>query len=68
VALAFSSSVVLGLGGALKYMVDVGITKGDVHLLDKSFVIFLILTLLLALATYARYYLVSWVGKRWSPI
>lgn len=63
-ALMFSSSVVLGLGGALKYLIDDGIGKNDVHLLDRSFMVFIALTLALAGATYARYYLVSWIGEK----
>src|ERR1700678_3321178 len=64
VALAVSSSIVLGLGSALKYLIDDGIDKNDVTLLDRSFVIFIGLTVLLAVATYSRYYLVSWVGEK----
>jgi ATP-binding cassette subfamily B protein len=64
VALVFTSSVVLGLGGAIKYLIDDGINKNDVHLLDRSFLIFIFLTFALAIATYARYYLVSWVGEK----
>src|SRR5262249_49737588 len=41
-----------------------GIDKNDVRLLDRSFAIFIALTVLLSLATYARYYLVSWVGEK----
>ncbi len=63
VALVFTSSAVLGMGGALRYLIDEGITKGDVHLLNQSFVILLGVTLLLALATYVRYYLMSWIGE-----
>src|SRR5690242_13598981 len=64
IALAISSSIVLGLGSALRYLIDEGIDKNNVHLLDRSFEIFMGLTLLLALATYSRYYLVSWVGEK----
>jgi ATP-binding cassette subfamily B protein len=64
VALAISSSVVLCLGRALKYLIDDGIDKNDVRLLDRSFIIFMGLTFLLAGATYTRYYLVSWVGEK----
>ncbi len=64
IALAFSSSVVLALGGALRYLIDDGINKRDTHLLDRSFAIFIALTFLLAAATYARYYLVSWIGEK----
>jgi ATP-binding cassette, subfamily B, bacterial len=64
VALLFTSSTVLALGSALKYLIDQGISKGDTTLLDRSFLWFLGLTFLLAVATYARYYFVSWVGEK----
>jgi ATP-binding cassette subfamily B protein len=64
IALAFTSGAVLGLGNALKYMVDQGIGKDDVHLLDRAFLMFTGVVFLLAIATYARYYLVSWIGEK----
>jgi ATP-binding cassette subfamily B protein len=64
VALATSSAIVLGLGSALRYLIDEGIDKNDLTLLDRSFTIFIGLTFLLSLATYSRYYLVSWVGEK----
>lgn len=63
IALFFTSTAVLGMGGALKYLIDEGIAKGDMHLLNQSFIILIAVVLLLALATYTRYYLVSWVGE-----
>jgi len=36
ISLAVSSSIVLGLGNALKYLIDDGIEKYDVRLLDRS--------------------------------
>ena len=64
VALVFTSSMVLGMGAAMKYLIDEGISKKDSHLLDQSFVIFITLTVALAIATYTRYYLVSYVGEK----
>jgi ATP-binding cassette subfamily B protein len=64
VVLVFASSAVLGLGAALRYMVDEGIAKGDPHLLDRAYYQLLGVTVLLAGATYARFYLVTWVGER----
>jgi ATP-binding cassette subfamily B protein len=64
VALVFTSSSVLGMGAGLRYLVDEGIGKGDTQLLDKAFVILIGVTLLLSVASYLRFYLVSWVGER----
>jgi len=64
IALLFTSSSVLGMGGGLRYLVDQGLSKGDVHMLDRAFWILLGVTLLLAVASYARFYLVSYIGER----
>jgi len=64
VAMVFTSASVLGLGAALRFMVDEGLGKGNAHLLDLGFLALCAVTLLLALATYTRYFLVSWLGER----
>ncbi|MEI7669395.1 MAG: ABC transporter transmembrane domain-containing protein [Pseudomonadota bacterium] len=64
IAIIFTSSVVLGLGGAIKYLIDKGINQKDTSLLDQAYFIFMALTAALAIATYIRYYLVSWVGEK----
>lgn len=64
VALVFTSSGVLGIGTALRYLVDEGIAKGDPQLLGKGYLILLGVVVLLAAATYTRYLLVSWIGER----
>jgi ATP-binding cassette subfamily B protein len=64
IALLITSSGVLGIGAALRYLVDEGIAKGDPKLLGTGYVILLGVVLVLAGATYARYLLVSSVGER----
>ncbi|MFO0388734.1 MAG: ABC transporter transmembrane domain-containing protein [Alphaproteobacteria bacterium] len=64
VALVFTSSAVLAMGGGLRYLVDEGLGKGNTHLLDNAFMILLGVTLLLAVASYVRFFLVSWIGER----
>ena len=64
ISLLFTSSAVLSLGAGFRFLVDEGIAKGDLQLLDDAFIILVGVTLLLALATYGRYYFVSWVGER----
>jgi ATP-binding cassette subfamily B protein len=63
-ALLFASSAVLGMGAGLRYLVDNGLSKGDVGLLNQAFFILLGVTVLLAGASYARFFLVSWLGER----
>jgi len=64
VALTFASSAVLGMGAGLRYLVDNGLSKGDVNLLNNAFFILLVVTAMLACASYARFYLVSWLGEK----
>src|SRR4051812_40702067 len=64
VALIFTSSAVLGMGSGLRYLIDEGISKGNSQLLDHAFWILAAVTLLLAAASYARFYFVSWIGEK----
>ncbi|MCE2926643.1 MAG: ATP-binding cassette domain-containing protein [Rickettsiales bacterium] len=64
IAVLFTSSAVLGLGWGLKYLVDEGLSKGNSGLLDRAFLLLIGVTLLLAVASYIRFYLVSWIGER----
>lgn len=63
-ALGFSSGAVLGLGQAIRYLVDEGLSKGNPQLLNQAFLFFMGVTALLAVATFARFYLFTWVGER----
>jgi ATP-binding cassette subfamily B protein len=64
VALMFTSAAMLGMGGALRYLVDYGIAQGDPHLLDRGFMMLLGVVGMLAAASYARFYLVSSLGEK----
>jgi ATP-binding cassette subfamily B protein len=63
-ALILSSLMVLLLGQGLRHIVDEGLRAGDASLLDGAVGGFVIVVGLLAAATGARYYLVSWIGER----
>ena len=63
-ALIFTSSAVLGMGGGLRFLVDEGISKRNAHLIDIAFMALVAVTVLLAIASYSRFYLVSWLGER----
>ncbi len=62
--LLVSSATVLVLGQGLRYLVDQGLTTADTALLDRAVLILLATVLVLAVSTYFRFYLVSWIGER----
>ena len=64
ITMCFTSVAVLGMGQGLKHLIDEGLSKGDTRLLDQSFMILVGVTLLLAAASYSRFYLVTWIGER----
>src|SRR5689334_21539452 len=64
VALTVGALTVLGLGQGLRGLIDSGFGTGNTALLEQAVVLMLGVTALLAVATYARYSLVSWVGER----
>lgn len=64
ITMLFTSGAVLAMGGGLRYLIDEGFSKGDAQLLNQSFLILFGVILLLAMATYARFYLVTWIGER----
>ena len=64
VALLVAATTVLALGQGLRFLVDEGFSGGSTALLDQAFVILLGVVTLLAVATYARFYLVSWIGEK----
>src|SRR5262249_1974300 len=63
-ALLITASTVLALGSFMRYLVDRGFGLGDPQILDRTVLALFIVTVVLALATYARFYLVTWVGER----
>lgn len=64
IALIITSSAVLGMGKGMAYLVDEGFAGNNPALLDQALIVLLIVTAVLAVATYARFYLVTYVGER----
>ena len=64
VALTVAAGTVLGLGQGVRILVDKGFSAGNTDLLDNAVVLMIGVTTLLAVATYSRYSLVSWLGER----
>ena len=63
-ALLFTSGAVLAIGKALQYLIDAGIAAGNTDLLDSYYWRMLVVVVVLAGATYARYYFISRVGEQ----
>ncbi|MBC8451937.1 MAG: ABC transporter, partial [Rhodospirillaceae bacterium] len=64
VALVVAASTVLALGQGLRFMVDRGFGDGGGGVLDFALGVLLAVVVVLAMATYARFYIVSWIGER----
>jgi ATP-binding cassette subfamily B protein len=63
-ALLVAASCVLALGQGLRYVIDAGFGTRDPHLLNLALAAVVGVAVLLACATYARFYLMMSVGER----
>ncbi len=63
-ALLFTAAITLSLGQGLRLLVDQGFATRSPELLNQSVGFFAVLVLALAVGTFARFYLVSWIGER----
>ncbi|MDZ4737380.1 MAG: ABC transporter transmembrane domain-containing protein [Rhodospirillaceae bacterium] len=63
-ALTIAAVTVLALGQGLRDLVDHGFAAGNPRELDRAVIVLFGVTVLLAVSTFARYYLVTWVGER----
>lgn len=64
VALIFTAGVTLSLGQGLRILVDKGLATSSPEMLAQSIGLFFVLVLALAVGSFARFYLVSWIGER----
>ena len=63
-ALIFTAGVTLGLGQGLRILVDQGLATQSPAMLSQSIGLFFVLVIALAFGSFARFYLVSWIGER----
>jgi ATP-binding cassette subfamily B protein len=63
-ALVVTAGITLSMGQGIKLMVDQGFVTRSPHLLNQSIALFMVLVVGLAVGTFARFYLVSWIGER----
>lgn len=64
IALVIAAVATLGIGQAMRLMVDYGFDRGNADFLDRYFLIMLFVIAALAASSFARHYLVSWLGER----
>jgi ATP-binding cassette, subfamily B, bacterial len=64
IALVIAASSMLGVGQALRLVIDKGFSQGDPAWLDKALLVMFGVIALLAAATWLRFYNVSWLGER----
>jgi ATP-binding cassette subfamily B protein len=64
IALIAAAGSFLVIGQGLKRVIDLGFARGDAAALNHALIALLGVIILLACATYVRFYLVSWLGER----
>ena len=63
-ALIVTAGITLSMGQGIRLLVDQGFMTQSPHLLNQSIGLFMLLVLALAVGTFSRFYLVSWIGER----
>ncbi|MWV16704.1 ATP-binding cassette domain-containing protein [Pseudomonas sp. L-22-4S-12] len=63
-ALMFTAAITLSMGQGIRLLVDQGLATQSQHALNQSIGLFFALVLALAVGTFTRFYLVSWIGAR----
>jgi ATP-binding cassette subfamily B protein len=64
IALIVAAGCVLGLGQGLRAVIDRGFAGTDAAMLDATLFALLGVIIVMAVATYTRFYFVSWIGER----
>ena len=63
-ALVITAGITLALGQGLRILVDQGLATQSPAMLSKAVGLFFVLVIGLAIGSFARFYLVSWIGER----
>ncbi|MGX5728820.1 ABC transporter transmembrane domain-containing protein [Metapseudomonas otitidis] len=63
-ALLFTAGITLSMGQGIRLLVDRGLATQSPEALNHSILFFFALVVALAMGTFTRFYLVSWVGER----
>ncbi|SQD77264.1 ABC transporter transmembrane domain-containing protein [Moritella yayanosii] len=65
-ALLVTAAVNLSLGQGVKFVIDNGFIAGSESQLQSAIIVLVMLIALLAIGTFSRFYLMSWLGERVS--
>lgn len=63
-ALVVTAGITLSMGQGIRLLVDQGFMTRSAQQLNQTIGLFLLLVLALAVGTFSRFYLVSWIGER----
>ena len=66
IALVFTAGVTLSIGQGLRILIDQGLASGSAEQLGDAVYVIMGLAVLMAIGTFTRFYLVSWLGERVS--
>ncbi|MEO0367165.1 MAG: ABC transporter transmembrane domain-containing protein [Pseudomonadota bacterium] len=66
IALVFTASVTLAMGQGVRLLIDDGFIAGSSEQLNRGAMVIIGIACLVAVGTYIRFYLVSWLGERVS--
>ena len=65
-ALIFTAGITLAMGQGIKILIDDGFVARSADKLNDAALLIILIAVLMAIGTYARFYLVSWLGERVS--
>ena len=65
-ALIFTAAVTLSMGQGVRVLIDDGFVAGSIEQLNQGALLIIGIAFLMAIGTYTRFYLVSWLGERVS--
>lgn len=63
-ALVVTAGITLSMGQGIRLLVDQGFMTRSAHQLNQTIGLFMLLVIALAIGTFSRFYLVSWIGER----
>ena len=66
VALIFTAAIMLSVGQGVRMLIDEGFAQQSIEQLEQAVLFILAVTVLIAVGTFSRFYLVSWLGERVS--
>ncbi len=66
IALIFTAGMTLAMGQGVRLLIDQGFVAGSIAQLEQAAQIIIVIAILMAAGTYARFYLVTWLGERVS--